>query len=168
MKMGGPGNMDLLYNCAEHISAKAVLETGVAYGWSSLATLLSLKNRGSTLLASVDMPYVGLDNESHVGCVIPSALKSNWWLIRRPDRQGIPIALRQLHMLDMCHYDSDKSYDGRMWAYPILWNALRTGGIFISDDIGDNLAFRDFADAICVEPTVIKFDDKYVGVLLKK
>ena len=68
----------------------------------------------------------------------------------------------------MCHYDSDKSYDGRMWAYPILWRALRPGGIFISDDISDNLAFRDFAAQISATPTVVKFDNKYVGILLKQ
>ena len=37
--------------------------------------------------------------------------------------------------IDLCHYDSHKDYDARMWAYPRLWAALRSGGIFISDDI---------------------------------
>ena len=27
-----------------------------------------------------------------------------------------------------------------------LWNALRSGGLFISDDIGDNLFFAEFVD----------------------
>lgn len=168
VKMGGPGDLSLLFHCAESISAKNIVETGVAYGWSSLALLLSLHRRSAARLVSVDMPYVGLDNESYVGCVIPQKLKSNWTLIRRADRQGIPQALRMLPAIDMCHHDSDKSYDGRMWAYPTLWKALRAGGIFISDDIGDNLAFRDFAAQISADPTVIKFDGKYVGVLLKK
>ena len=68
----------------------------------------------------------------------------------------------------MCHYDSDKSYEGRMWAYPLLWGALEIGGIFMSDDIGDNLAFRDFARQVAAEPIVASFDGKYVGVLLRE
>lgn len=168
VKMGGPGDLRLLFHCAELLSAQNVIETGVAYGWSSLALLLSLQGRPAARLVSVDMPYVGLDNESHVGCVVPARLKAVWTLIRRADRQGIPQALRLMPRIDMCHYDSDKSYDGRMWAYPLLWNALRPGGIFISDDIGDNLAFRDFAHRISAKPIVIGLDGKYVGVLLKQ
>ena len=167
VKMGGPGNLSLLFHCSEFLLAKNVIETGVAYGWSSLALLLSLQGRPGARLLSVDMPYICLDNEDHVGCVIPAKLRPFWTLIRLADRQGVPKALRMVPQIDMCHHDSDKSYDGRMWAYPVLWNALRPGGIFISDDIGDNLAFRDFAELLSLKPIVIKFDGKYVGVLLK-
>ena len=52
---------------------RRVIETGVAYGWSSLALLLSLKNRNG-LLVSTDLPYAGLDNDPYVGCVVPDEL----------------------------------------------------------------------------------------------
>lgn len=68
----------------------------------------------------------------------------------------------------MCHYDSDKSYDGRMWSYSILWNALKRGGFFISDDIGDNVAFRDFANAVKANPIVIRKGKKYIGLIVKQ
>jgi len=45
VRMGGPGGLKLLYWLAEHIQATRVVETGVAYGWSSLALLLSLRKR---------------------------------------------------------------------------------------------------------------------------
>lgn len=54
-----------------------------------------------------------------------------------------------------------------MWAYRRLWDALRTGGYFISDDIGDNVAFRDFAKSVGVEPIIVRSDDKHVGILVK-
>jgi predicted O-methyltransferase YrrM len=167
VRMGGPGNLNLLYHCAESLGATRVIETGVAYGWSSLALLLSLAHRDGAKLVSVDMPYPMLDNDTYVGFVVPETLRSRWNLIRRPDRVGIPSGLKELGQIDLCHYDSDKSYDGRMWAYPILWAALRPGGIFISDDISDNLAFRDFCVSRGLSPTIISFDSKYAGVLRK-
>ena len=54
-----------------------------------------------------------------------------------------------------------------MWSYPRLWQALRPGGWFISDDIGDNLAFRDFAQQHSRRPWVIHAGGKYIGILVK-
>jgi predicted O-methyltransferase YrrM len=166
VKMGGAGDLDLLYRLAEFAQARAVIETGVAYGWSSLALLLSLKNRNG-LLVSTDLPYAGLDNDPYVGCVVPDELRENWKLLRGPDRQRVPEAIELAGTLDLCHYDSDKSYSGRMWTYPRLWEALCTGGLFISDDIGDNMGFADFARSVAIEPIVVRSGEKYVGILIK-
>ncbi len=167
VEMGGPGDLDLLYWCAEYLKASKVIETGVAYGWSSLAILFSLKNRKDSRLVSTDMPYPNRNNDSYVGCVVPEELRPNWDIMRYADRQALPKALKILGQIDMCHYDSDKSYDGRMWAYPILWNALKPGGFFISDDIGDNVAFRDFASAVKANPIVVSIAEKYIGIMVK-
>lgn len=170
--MGGAGNLDLIFSLAEHLQAERVVETGVAYGWSSLAILLSLRHRPGARLASIDMPYPERNNDRYVGCVVPQDLRSQWTLIRRADRQGLPMARKALSWWDMCHYDSDKGYAGRMWAYPLLWEHLRPGGIFISDDVDDNLGFTDFSGSVGVEPVIIAMPSKdrgrkYVGVLQK-
>jgi len=167
-KMGGPGDVNLLYWCAEHIQASKVIETGVAYGFSSLAILLSLEKRKESKLVSTDMPYYLLNNEKYVGCVVPEEIRSNWRLLKAPDRQALPKALKILDKIDMCHYDSDKSYDGRMWAYKILWEALRPGGFFISDDIGDNTAFKIFSKIIAQETIIIKKRKNYAGLIVKR
>lgn len=167
VKMGGGGNIDLLYLLAEYSKARNIIETGVAYGWSSLALLLSLQSRNGSKLISTDMPYVKQDNDQYVGCVVPAEFKSTWRLLRYADRQALPRALKELDTIDMCHYDSDKSYDGRMWAYPLLWKSLRRGGFFISDDIGDNVAFRDFSNSVKGDPIVVKWKEKYIGILIK-
>jgi predicted O-methyltransferase YrrM len=166
VKMGGAGNLDLLYHLCEHVQAKEVIETGVAYGWSTLATLLSLNKRNGSL-NSVDMPYAKMGNDDYVGVVVPDNLRKNWNLIRFPDRKGLDIALNNTRTLDLCHYDSDKSYAGRMFAYPKLWSALRSGGIFISDDIQDNIGFHDYCKANNFTPIVVGHHDKYIGVLIK-
>lgn len=167
VKMGGPGNINLIYTLCEYLKAEKVIETGVAYGWSTLALLLSLQKRTQSLLISIDLPYAKMSNEDYVGCVIPANLKSNWELVRQPDRKALPKALSEVQPLDMCHYDSDKTYAGRMWAYPKIWEKIRKGGFFISDDIGDNIAFREFCKKNSLVPIVIKLNNQFVGVLQK-
>jgi predicted O-methyltransferase YrrM len=166
VRMGGPGDMDLLFNLAETIEAKTAVETGVAYGWSSLALLLSLGPRWGRLV-STDLPYAKAGNEPYVGVAVPDGLRAGWTLIRQADRGALPLALRKTGTIDLCHYDSDKSYAGRRFAYPRLWRALRPGGYFISDDIGDNIAFHEFADEVGVQPTVVLTLGKFVGVIRK-
>lgn len=169
---GGQGNISLNYNIAEATDASNVLETGVAYGWSTLSILLSLDSRQKGHLCSVDMPFMGFENEKDIGCVIPESLKNErWTLLRLPDREGLPKAFKNSAPFDFCHYDSDKTYGGKKWAYPKIWKNLRPGGILISDDISDNMAFKEFSDRIQIPPTIIKtFDtqvEKFVGLLVK-
>ncbi len=168
VKMGGAGNLDLLYTLCEHIKAESILETGVAYGWSSLAVLLSIQHRPSARLYSIDLPYFEYMNDRWVGVVVPEALRKQWTLFRMADREGVPRAIAKARQFDLAHYDSDKSYDGRRLSYQLVWGALKPEGILISDDIGDNLAFRDFCKEINMQPMVIEFDGKFQGVIIKQ
>lgn len=165
--MGGPGDLDLLYSAILASRARRVVETGVAYGWSSLAALAALRQTGGRLV-SVDMPYPKAGNESFVGIVVPPDWREGWTLIRKPDRNGLRQALADFGgEIDLCHFDSDKSYRGRLFAYPLLWNALRRGGIFISDDISDNFAFRDFFERLGVDYAIVRSQDQHVGIARK-
>lgn len=167
--MGGAGALDLLHHLAMNIGARRAVETGVAYGWSSLALLLGLRDDG--YLVSIDMPYLKMGNDDFVGCAVPDSLHARWKLLRTSDRQGLEAALTEAAPIDLCHYDSDKTYRGRMWSYPLLWDALRPGGLFLSDDISDDTAFRDFAATLGREPVVVAVPDgdqiKYAGVIPK-
>lgn len=165
--MGGPGDLDLLYDSILFAGATRVVETGVAYGWSSLAALAALRETGGRLV-SVDMPYPKMGNEPFVGMVVPPDWRDRWTLIRRPDRNGLKRAIADFRgEIDLCHYDSDKSYAGRMFAYPILWRALRPGGVFISDDISDNFAFRDFFATLGQPFAVVECRGKHIGIARK-
>lgn len=171
VKMGGAGHVDLLYHLCVHLRPSSVLETGVAYGWSSLAILLALNDIGRGSLVSIDRPYPGLDNEKFVGCVVPTALRGRWRLVRRPDRDALPSVLKKSGAVDLAHYDSDKSYAGRIFAYSLIWKSLNPGGVLISDDVGDNFGFRDFAEGVCSKPYIIdKFargGSGFAGLLVK-
>lgn len=165
--MGGPGDLDLIYGAIVASRARRVVETGVAYGWSSLAALAALRKTGGRLV-SVDMPYPKAGNEAFVGLVVPPGLGDRWTLVRKPDRNGLVQAIASFGgEIDLCHYDSDKSYRGRMFASPKLWRALRPGGLFISDDISDNFAFRDFFEPKGITFAVLRCARKHVGIALK-
>lgn len=55
-----------------------------------------------------------------------------------------------------------------MWAYKILCDRLRKGGVFMSDDVGDNAAFKDYCEQNNRKPDIVEFDGKYVGVIIKE
>jgi len=155
-------NGKLLYNLVEHLQATRIIETGVARGESALCFLTSLKNRNGKLISTnIPRPDMWVDT----GCLVPGELGQYWELIELPDRQALPKALDEMPEIDLCYYDSDKSYSGRMFAYPLLWNALRQGGIFVSDDIDDNFAFRDFCENNGLEPLIAKNGERFVGVI---
>ena len=166
IKMGGAGALELIYYACEYTQAKNTVETGVAYGWSSFAALISLSKRNGTLYSS-DMPYLGQDGDQYVGYIVPNDLKTNWKLFRNADKESLPKIFGERSLMDVSHYDSDKSYEGRTWAYHQLYNHLRKDGVFISDDIGDNSAYQDFCEELKIDSTVVEFEGKYVGLFIK-
>lgn len=166
IKMGGAGALELIYHACEFTQAKHVVETGVAYGWSSFAALLSLDKRNGKLYSS-DMPYLSKDGDRYVGYIVPKKLKSNWHLFRHADKESLPKIFSEANVMDVVHYDSDKSYEGRTWAYRELYKHLRDGGVFMSDDIGDNSAYQDFCEKMKIDTTVVEFEGKFVGLFVK-
>ena len=169
---GGQGNISLNYSLAKYLNAEKILETGVAYGWSSMSLLFYLDSVKLGSLTSVDMPFWGTQHEKQISCVVPENLRKRWMLYRLPDRDAIPKIIKLNSSFDLCHYDSDKSYEGKMWALPKLWVAIKTGGILVCDDVNDNLAFKHFCESEKVHPVIVKtFDSqvqKYVGIAVKK
>lgn len=168
VRMGGPGDVNLLYAAVLLSGSCRIVETGVAYGWSSLAILAALEGREGAKLVSVDMPYPKMNNEDFVGIVVPERLRDPWEIVREPDRRGLEKAIaRHGGTIDLCHYDSDKSWWGRRYGYGLLWKALVPGGVFISDDIQDNFAFKEFIEARGLKFAVTECQGKYVGIVRK-
>jgi len=165
--MGGAGNIDLLSNLAKKKNYKKFLDCGVAAGWSSLAILDAIKDKKFNLLISNDMPYMFKNNHKKVGFLIPSELKKKWILFRMPDRLILKKIFLNYGKFDLCHYDSDKTYFGRLWSYELIYKNLNKDGLLISDDINDNDAFIDFAKKIKKNFYVIKDSKNFVGVIIK-
>jgi predicted O-methyltransferase YrrM len=165
--MGGPAHLELLRHVVTSRRPSRVIETGVAAGWSSFAILSAMERTGTGHLTSVDMPYPKRKNEDLVGCVVPARLRVRWTLVRLPDRDALPLVLKA-GPVGLAHYDSDKSEEGRRFAYERLWDALEPGGLLFSDDVEDNLAFSDFARHVGRKPWVVQKDPgNFAGLLVR-
>ncbi|MDC1013722.1 class I SAM-dependent methyltransferase [Gammaproteobacteria bacterium] len=164
---GGPGHTDLIYTICEKLKIRNVVETGVAYGWSSAAILKSISKRDGRLI-SIDMPMLKQTDYDLIGVAIEKNYRKNWELRREPDRYALPKTISKMkNGIELFHYDSDKSYYGRKWSQEIIWKNLKKGGIFISDDIEDNTAFMEFVTENNLKFSILEFEKKFVGVIKK-
>ena len=167
-RMGGGGHVDLIYAATRLRKAGNLLETGVAYGWSSLAFLSAAEQNGRGRLISVDRPYPDGAGTAFVGVAVDASLRKRWHIIQEPDRNGLYKAIAAFpDGIDIAHYDSDKSYRGRCFGYRLIWNALKPDGIFISDDIQDNMAFAHLVEPAGAAFGVVALPGKFVGIAVK-
>jgi predicted O-methyltransferase YrrM len=172
ISMGGGGEFELIYNLVLASKSLKIVETGVAYGWSSYGILAALHSMGTGHLWSTNLPYPGMNCEEWVGCVVPPEWKKFWTLLSGKDDEVLPAVLKKAGPLDCVFYDSAKSYEARRRSYPSLWNSLRVRGLFFSDDICDNMGFFHFAKCVGEKPIVVRHEQstgktKYAGILIK-
>ena len=164
--LGGGGNYVLLHYLTLRHRPSNVVETGVAAGWSSEAILTGLDVNGHGHLWSSDLPYFRLPNpEALIGLVVSDHLKSRWTLHTSGDRASLPQIVQAAAPIDLLHYDSDKSYEGRDFAAATLAPALSPATIEVWDDIGDNWHFRDRVERLDRPWFVCAFGGKHVGVI---
>ncbi|NCC22415.1 MAG: class I SAM-dependent methyltransferase [Alphaproteobacteria bacterium] len=165
LDMGGGGNYELLYFLCRHKRPSAVVETGVAAGWSSAAILTALEKNGQGTLYSSDFPYFRYENpESLIGCVVPEELKNRWRLFIDGDRNNLPQIVASVPRIDIFHYDSDKSIAGRRFAIETVQAMLADDAAVVFDDIQDNNHFRDYVEKAGKPFRVFEFGGKYVGL----
>jgi hypothetical protein len=141
--LGGGGASPLIYFHCRIIKPKIVVETGVAAGWSSFSILEALRVNGQGQLYSSDLPYFRLKNpEQYIGCIVPESLRKNWYLDFRGDEIAIPEICSKVQNIGIFHYDSDKSYSGRLFAIKQIQKKLSLNSIVIFDDIQNNFFLR--------------------------
>ena len=169
--MGGAAFLGLCYVIVRATQPKTVLETGVARGYSTAAILQALEDNAHGHLFSVDLPIFHLEAPSHTGSAISEHLKSQgrWELNIGPDRRIVPELLQRISPIDFFHYDSDKSYEGMMRTWELVWPRLSPGAIFMADDVHAHDAFLDFCESLGLPPVVIPKSpgNFYVGLLQK-
>lgn len=164
-KMGGMAHLNLIYNLTKHFVPKTILETGVAFGWSTLVFILSKPKYSN--LTSIDLSYPTMESDKLVGRALPSNFKNKFKLYRGIDYKYLKIFHEQKKHFDFIHYDSDKSYNGRKKNYELIWKILKNKGCFISDDISDNSAFYEFVTFKKLDYFILKIKNKYVGIVIK-
>ena len=147
------------------LKPKKIVEFGVANGWSTLSILLACKRNKLGKLISIDMPYYFYNAKKFIGNLIKKEDFPNWTLLIGPQVNYISKISNDKY--DFCHYDSDKSYQGRMMIYSKIWELLNKNGVLLSDDISDNLAFFHFSKKKGKKPFVVQYNKKYLGLLIK-
>ena len=143
--MGGNACVKLLYFLARRYQPETIVETGVALGFSSQSFLTAMKLNGHGKLYSSDFPYVRLsDAEKYIGIMVEEKLKCDWALHIKGDEINLPKIMRDIDKIDLFHYDSDKSYEGRQKGFQIVKEKMTDDTVIIFDDIEDNPHFYDF------------------------
>ena len=92
------------------ISPSVVLETGVAYGVSSVFILKALEVNGRGTLHSVDLPPLRSEYERFWGIAVPEALQERWRLHRGSSARVLPRLLREIRTIDLFVHDSLHTY----------------------------------------------------------
>jgi predicted O-methyltransferase YrrM len=177
--MGGPAFLEACYSLVRLTRPRLVVETGVAHGYSSAAILQAMEENDRGMLYSTDLPAFRPGVAPYTGASVPDRLRSSgrWQLLIGPDRRVLPSMLAEAGPVDVCFYDSDKSYRGMGKTLELVWRHLRRGGLLMVDDVEAHDGFLDFADRIGLATTIIAkpvgsgiYPSKraYVGLLRKR
>lgn len=162
------------YSLLRSLRPEVVVETGCATGWTSALMLLALHHNQQGHLYSIDIPAVAgqlsmdwsLPQGLEPGFLVPDELRHRWTLILGNARTELVPLLQKLQKVDVFYHDSDHTYQHMMWEYSTAWPYLAQNGVLISDDIGWNTAFWDFATAMD-RPTVIHRSNTNFGAIAR-
>ena len=158
---------NFLYFICRILKPKIIVETGVAYGLSSLYILKALQNNNSGKLYSIDSVFRPWHSENMIGSIIPENLKTNWNLILGSSNKVLPDLFDKLSQVDIFIHDSLHTYKNMMFEFECALNNIKNGMI-ISDDILDNDAFHDFSIKNNITNNLIQVDNKIgLGIIGK-
>ena len=108
------------------------------------------------------MPYYFENAKLLIANLVDKKAYQNWKLLIGPQVNFFNQFKNK--KFDFCHYDSDKSYSGRVNALKTLSPKITPQTVIIFDDIQDNLHFRDFVNQDRKEFYVLEFEDKFIGI----
>jgi predicted O-methyltransferase YrrM len=124
-------------------SPSVVLETGVAYGVSSVFILKALGVNGRGTLHSVDLPPLGSEYNRFWGIAVPEALNDRWRLHRGSSASVLPPLLEEISPLDLFVHDSLHTQRNMRHEFDTVWPHLRKEGLLLADDVERNRAFGE-------------------------
>lgn len=136
-----------LYFLTRYSRPAVAVETGVSLGWSSRAILDAMNVNECGVLYSSEIIDGGHGPDFHpnlIGLLVDDI--SRWRVLTEGDRVNIPRILDAVGEIDLLHYDSDKSYEGRCFALDSLRPRLGPAWV-VMDDIKDNWHWRDHGQA---------------------
>lgn len=158
-----------LYILCKIIKPKIVVETGVAYGLSSMYILQALSENKIGTLYSIDSVFSPWQSKEMIGSAIPSHLCENWKLVFGPSSEKLKETLSSLASLDIFFHDSLHTYKNMQFEFETVWPFVNKDGFLISDDISGNNAFHDFYSKMNLKPFILPQNEKsFLGILKKQ
>lgn len=142
----------LLYLIIRIFKPEVVIETGVFDGLSSAAILQALEDNGKGSLTSIDLAsddprriYANpLPPDCQPGWVIPAYLRKRHRLILGDSKKILPQLIKKYKSMDIFFHDSLHTFEHMYFEYSIVWPHIVNGGLLLSHDTLDNLAFLKF------------------------
>ena len=137
------------------IKPEKIVETGVAYGLSSMYILQALKENNKGTLYSIDSVFSPWQSKETIGAAIPNELRDRWKFIFGSSSEKLKNILSDLNQIDIFFHDSLHTYKNMIFEFETSWPFITTNGFLISDDIGDNNAFYDFITKVKKSPFIL-------------
>lgn len=158
----------LLYILCKIMQPEKVVETGVAYGLSSMYILQALEENNKGSLYSIDSIFSPWQTKKMIGSAIPSHLKHRWEFNFAPSSEILNELMSSLDSVDLFFHDSLHTYRNMMFEFKTAWPFILKNGLLISDDIGDNNAFHDFNAKNKFDSLILKQkENSYLGIIKK-
>ena len=157
-----------LYLLCKITKPEQVVETGVAYGLSTMYVLQALEENKKGSLHSIDGVFSPWQTKEMIGTAIPSNLKNRWNFHFGSSTKNLNNVLSSMSSVDIFLHDSLHTYKNMMFEFEMAWPYISSGGFLISDDVGDNNAFYDFCTKLNLDFITLKQKSgTYLGIIKK-
>lgn len=159
-----------LYALCKFLKPDKVVETGVAYGLSSMYILQALSENKKGILYSIDFTFSPWQSKEMIGAAIPNSLRKNWKLIYGPSSKELNKLLSSINPIDIFFHDSLHTFNNMLFEFETVWPHIKSGGFLISDDISQNNAFYRFYSTFNLEPLILpqkSSQNSFLGILKK-
>ena len=155
------------YALVKLLQPAVMVETGVGAGVSSWTILHAMEENGVGQLVSIDLPTPNTELLPDVGYLVPAELRNRWSLRTGPSQRLLPEVLNELGEIDIFQHDSRHSYSNQLREYNTAWPFIRSGGMLVSDDVGND-ALYDACRGWNREPSIIgQSKESPVGLISK-
>ncbi|NDF35906.1 MAG: class I SAM-dependent methyltransferase [Nitrosopumilaceae archaeon] len=118
-----------LYILCKTIKPEKIIETGVAYGLSSMYILQALKENNKGILYSIDSIFSPWQSKEMIGRVIPDELKIRWEFVFGSSSEKLKNILSQLNEIDIFFHDSLHTYKNMMFEFETAWPFITKNGL---------------------------------------
>lgn len=157
-----------LYLLCKTIKPDKIVETGVAYGLSSMYILQALKENNKGTLYSIDSVFSPWQSKEMIGAAIPRDLRDRWEFVFGSSAEKLKDILYNLNHVDIFFHDSLHTYKNMLFEFETAWPFITKDGFLISDDIGDNNAFYDFTKRIKIQTLILpQKEHSFLGLARK-